>query len=498
MHRHNQAFGRTFHGFIVRIRNVVQYTKEQLSMKKNSVQIAFFSAREFQKSLLENKPNVHYIEFLPPDGWIIDKEPVPKCPSLNSSFFEYFDEVLGRLIKSGPIFSRHHDDLPSMELVLRSTTLSILAIAEKMSATGINKCVLGTAASHHLRTLMLEIACQISGIEQIFEYYIFENRVLPLRQSNSIRDRSPIGGVISDFSFAGHLKSWAQLGYSAISHENSSKATKNFYSACLLITVNRFRNTLWRVRLKGIKYPIEQHERIRSAGLLRDLQILNRQRKAILTLKSFIQSDDLNSAINPDGSGPYFLIMAHFQPEATSFPEGGEWHNFIDIAVELKKKFPKMPILYKEHPASFFYSFLSRNSNVGIMRSPNYYKQLHQIGCSFVVETHHDVQGSFAIPVTISGSVTLERSLQGLPTVVMGEPWYKGIPGMLRLEEVVNLKFPLTLSTTIQSETITFLDYLLSGKTFENRLLSIDKNGLANIESEFLEEYNLFIESLLA
>jgi hypothetical protein len=467
-------------------------------MKKNPVQIAFFSAREFQKSLLENKPNVHYIQFLPPDGWIIDNVPVPKCPSLNSSFFEYFDEVLDRLIKSGPIFSRHYDDLPSMELVLRSTTLSILAIAEKMSATGTNKCVLGTAASHHLRTLMLEIACQISGIEQIFEYYIFENRVLPLRQSKSIKDRSPVGGVISNFSFASQLESWAQFGYSATSHENSPKATKNFLSASLLITVNRFRSTLWRIRSKRIRHSVKQQEQIKSTGLLRDLQILNQQRKAMLTLTSFIQSDDTKNAFIPGRSLPYFLIMAHFQPEATSFPEGGEWHNFIDIAVELKRKFPEIPILYKEHPACFVYSFSSRNSNVGTMRSASYYKLLHEIGCTFVAKTGGAIQESFAIPVTISGSVTLERSLQGLPTVVMGEPWYKGIPGMLRIEDIGKLRFPLTLSSTIQSETITFLENMLAGKTFENRLLSNDQNDLVKYNSEFREEYNSFIEMLLA
>lgn len=467
-------------------------------MKQISTQIAFFSARQFQKSLLENRTNVHYIEFLPLDGWFIDSEKVADCPSLNSTFFKYFDEVLTRLIKSGPIFSRHHDDLPSMELVLRSTTLSILAIAEKMSDARINKCILGTAASHHLSTLMLEIACQISGIEQIFEYYIFENRVLPLRQSRSIVDRSPVGELISNYSFAGHLETWARLGYSAGNHENSSKSSKNFYFAFLLICVRRFRNALWRIRSRGIKHPMEQQERLKSFGLRRDLQILSRQRRAMITLNRFIQSDVQNILLKPGGSRPYFLIMAHFQPEATSFPEGGDWHNFLDIVVELRKKFPELPILYKEHPASFYFSFLSRNSNVGIMRSPIYYKLLRQLGCVFVGETNCNIQGPLAIPVTISGSITLERSLQGLSTVVMGEPWYKGIPGMLRLGEVTNLQFPLTFSTTIQSETITFLDNMLSGKTFENRLLSLDQDGLAISESVFLKEYNSFIETLFS
>jgi hypothetical protein len=468
-------------------------------MMKNSTQIAFFSAREFQKSLLEDKSNVHYIEFLPLEGWFIDGEVVANCPSSNSTFFKYFDQVLSRLIKSGPIFSRHHDDLPSMELVLRSTTLSILAIAERMAAARIDKCVLGTAASHHLSTLMLEIACQISGTEQIFEYYIFvsEDRVLPLRQSKSIMDRSPLGRVISNFSYANHLETWAQHGYSAISHEDSSNATKNFYSACLSITVNRVRNTLWRIRTKGIRHSVEHREQLKSTGLRRDLQILNRQRNALHTLNRYIQADDENNALNPAVSRPHFLIMAHLQPEATSFPEGGEWHNFIDIVVELRQKFPEMAILYKEHPASFYYSFSSRNSNVGIMRSPIYYGLLRQLGCFFIDENYHDLHSSLAVHVTISGSVTLERSLQGLPTVVMGEPWYKGVPGMIRLESVANLNFPLTFSNTIQSEAITFLDNLLSGKTFENRLLAKNQTGITNSKSVFLKEYKTFIEALI-
>lgn len=464
-------------------------------IKQSSVKIAFFSARSFQKALLENKTNVHYIEFVSREHWLIDNETIADCPSFNSTFFQYFDEVLNRLIQSGPIFSRHHDDMPSMELLLRSTTLRILAIAENMSALGINKCVLGTAASHHVSTLMLEIACQISGIEQIFEYYIFlEDRVLPLKQSKSIKDRSPVDGVISNFSYAGHLEAWARNGYSAISHENLSTASKNFYFALILITAKRLRNALWRIRSRGIKQSVEQRERIKSTGLLRDLQILNRQRKALLTLKHYIQSDVQKCAQMLVGSRPRFLIMAHFQPEATSFPEGGEWHNFIDIAIELRKKFPEVQILYKEHPASFYYSFLSRNSNVGIMRSPNYYRLLNQLGCIFVDETF---QESLALPLTISGSVTLERSLRGLPTIVMGEPWYKGIPGMLRLDDVARVSFPLMQSKTMQSETIAFLDNLLSGKTFENRLLSKDQPGLSNSQSEFLREYESFIEFLL-
>jgi hypothetical protein len=465
-------------------------------MYDNRVQIAFFSARKFQRILLQDKLGIHFVEHHSSEGWVIDNEKIPLCPSLNSWVLNHYENVLQRLIESGPIFSRHYDDLPSMELALRSTTLSILAISEKMSLARIDKCVLGTAASHHLDTLMLETACQIAGIEQIFEYYVPENRVLPLRQKKSIEDRSPLGGHISDFSFSETVKTWAEFGYSAATHSVSSKTSRAFYGSCLLITLNHLRNSLWLLRSKRYKPSGELHERLRKRGLVRDLLILRRQKNALQTLSNYVEIDRKSNTLKSVETRPHFLIMAHFQPEATSFPEGGSWHNFVDIVVELKKSFPEYLIVYKEHPACSFYTFSSRNSNVGISRSSNYYTLLRQLGCIFIGDDHKDIENPFSVVVTITGSVTLERSLKGLPTVVMGEPWYKGIPGMIRLADLGKSIFPIEYSSSIHSGTIDFLNDLLTYHTFDNQLLNSTENLLSDYGSVFLDEYYSFFEFL--
>lgn len=465
-------------------------------MYGGQVQIAFFSARKFQRLLLKDNAGIHFVEHHLSNGWLIDNEMIPLCPSLNSWVFTHYENVLERLIKSGPIFSRHFDDMPSMELVLRSTALSILAISEKMAAARIDKCVLGTAASHHLDTLMLEIACQIAGIEQIFEYYIFENRVLPLRQCESIEDRSPLGGVISDFSLSETLETWAKSGYSAATHAISSETSVNFYRSCLQIILNHFRNSLWRLRSRRTKPSSELMEPIGKRRLGRDLQILSRQKKALRVLQKYIALDIESDFLKSKVDRPFFLIMAHFQPEATSFPEGGRWHNFVDIVVELKRRFPEFLIVYKEHPASSYLTFSSRNSNVGISRSSNFYQLLRQLGCIFIGHDYIDLEDQFAVVVTITGSVTLERSLKGMPTVVMGEPWYKGIPGMIRLNELNNLSFPINISSSIQTGAIEFLDELISNKSFDNQLLGSAEKTLSEYGSEFLDEYTSFIEFL--
>ena len=46
------------------------------------------------------------------------------------------------------------------------------------------------------------------------------------------------------------------------------------------------------------------------------------------------------------------MIAAHFQPEATSFPEGENYYNHISINRKLRSLGYKEEIFYKEHPAS--------------------------------------------------------------------------------------------------------------------------------------------------
>ena len=128
-----------------------------------------------------------------------------------------------------------------------------------------------------------------------------------------------------------------------------------------------------------------------------------------------------------------FVIYLHFEPEATVFPEGGPLHNTLDLVAEMKNLFNDIEIIIKEHPAMSYMGeggFFTRSS---IARSVDFYKQLINFGC-YIVDQDFAL-GEFHIALTLTGSIALERSLMGQKTVVVGYPWFKGMPCTYTLEE---------------------------------------------------------------
>ena len=41
------------------------------------------------------------------------------------------------------------------------------------------------------------------------------------------------------------------------------------------------------------------------------------------------------------------------------------------------------------------------------------------------------------LPITISGTIAIERSLKGLKTIVAGNPWYIKMPGIIKFNSLV-------------------------------------------------------------
>ena len=140
---------------------------------------------------------------------------------------------------------------------------------------------------------------------------------------------------------------------------------------------------------------------------------------------------------------PFLLLAAHYQPEATSFPEGDKYYNHINIAMLLRKKKYKSNILYKEHP--IIYKYLSKYiglTKVGISRSATYLEILSDLGCKFLPTSFNlslKDDNDWYVPITITGTIAIERSLAGLHTIYTGNPWYKGLPGTIYIDEIESL-----------------------------------------------------------
>ena len=120
----------------------------------------------------------------------------------------------------------------------------------------------------------------------------------------------------------------------------------------------------------------------------------------------------------------------HFQPERTSNPEGGPHYDQLEVALHLRRLLPATHHLaIREHPSQFM---MMRNA-LGY-RSLNYYRALGSAEGVTLVSTKEDpfeVMDASAELVTIAGNAALEAVLRGTPASYLGQPWFRGAPGVV-------------------------------------------------------------------
>ncbi len=154
------------------------------------------------------------------------------------------------------------------------------------------------------------------------------------------------------------------------------------------------------------------------------------------------------------------LLFAHFQPEATTSPEGGSTWNHLELIAKLKCTFPRLQIFYKEHPASALAFDSSKSpTDVGLCRSVAYLDALQALGvkvldldCSVTIE---DMKSFDIIPVTIGGTIALQCAINGHYAIYSGHPWYKYFSSVLPLYQLDNINavsFLQTINNNINND----------------------------------------------
>jgi hypothetical protein len=404
--------------------------------------------------------------------WEVDsKKIVMKFENIDFHYENKYKKVISEFKKSSKIFDRHHENFQQSELIYQDLAIQTIRLSEVLETNAIVSVIFLTASSHHIDSLICELACRIAGIEQIFLYVVpmAMNRLIPMKQTDGVITRSNLNICVSSEILTKQIYDFSTFTLSH-SDEYSSNFSQNLYFSIWNLLVFSLKKYLYRFlhNVRRIKISVSSPTKnLKPISFYTDLILLLKQRKSNEVLLDYILSDSVQ--VSSQSRVANLVIFAHFEPEATNYPEGGELHNVIDLIIRIRSLGYTGYIMYKEHFKFKYYTVDSDTLRGGLARSRSFYDNLKSLGCLFVDNNYEP--NDLSIVVTLVGTTALERSLCGKYTVVLGPIWYAGLPGTITLESAIELLKTPSLavnSNTIINDARTFLSNCLNYKTICN------------------------------
>lgn len=458
---------------------------------KNNSEIIFINEKNYKILLKDHRESFHY-RFNNEDLFF-----------KNSSLIIRTKEIRDEINNWSTLWTRWISKSEKYEIFRENSSLHIIKIILTLSSLNIRCMIFHTSVPHHFDSFCIYLACKILKIPTIFLYStVINGDLLPLIQKNGINTRKPFNKKISNTKYDLIIEDF-------INNLKEKKPPKTNPKN------NRF-NTSFVFSLIALNYLSLKHKIYRKIfktksnqfysdySFLSKISILNQQRiflkiydkKKIDSPKHFLHKTKTS-----------LIIFAHYQPEATTMPEGGDYISHIDVVSTLRIKGHKNKIFYKEHPASWMFLYemdnkISDITRVGLHRYPSYLDLLSNLNCIFLSKDFkiEEKYLSNFMPVTIGGGIALERSLLGLRTIVFGEPWFKKIPGLIHINEIENLDL-IPKEWTLPNQELaqkarTWLKNTLSYKTISNRLKIGSPNPFINQSNlkETKDELNNLLE----
>ena len=137
---------------------------------------------------------------------------------------------------------------------------------------------------------------------------------------------------------------------------------------------------------------------------------------------------------------PFIYYALSFEPERTTNPDGGEFHDQAIALAKLRELVPNdVQIIVKEHPTQFYR--IERGTRG---RSPIFYNLLNNIeGITLVgddIDSLELIRKSVFVS-SISGTVAFESAIMGKTTLIFGDAWYAGCPNIFKWSDTISYNF---------------------------------------------------------
>lgn len=331
-----------------------------------------------------------------------------------------------------------------------------------------------TSSAHHVETVAVHIACTLSNVRPIFlSPTSFSSRLIPVERADlgtpTQRVRIPGGTLekVTDSELDTDKLAATSLKLSGIRF-----ILQRSFGVFIAFQLARyFRGLLGKISV-GLGITNSIHG-ISFGELLTDIAIAIDQkaylRKKSSAARAMTKSTKLENQV---------VFFAHYQPEATTFPELFPMDNQLASLRLLTQALPPhLEVVFREHTPTSFYidPTFWRPTRVGLHRSSYFFESLRELGIAFQQGSEKLIplqSGQVRMAATIGGSIAVERALLGLRTIVLGSPWYEGMPGVLTLADIDGMSsFPRSFLLPQQSlaqESRLFLTELFNESSFSN------------------------------
>lgn len=404
----------------------------------------------------------------PKSSWAVEKQPPAELLGPHPSGGTGIEMVSAAWRQWLSMFSRYADRGDQFDLWFSDVALRVQRVADLLRPLGLSGAIFHTGVSHHIETMLLQQALALASVPQVHLYsVVISGRLLPMVQMRSLSDRRPLGAHVSNYTADVDIKHFGEVGASVPNFGVDAKAGVARRAKLALRLAGRAAVASGSELSGGEAIRLSRQG---TYGLETYIRQSRQTTRALKVLKQFESQDA--PKFKRWGAHDGLIVMAHYQPEATSYAEAGLASNHIDVVAKIRAAGWSGPVIYREHPAQWAGRRFSRHA--GSARTATYYEDLRDLGCTFLssqvrldatwLERHR------LIPVTMTGSIGIERSLAGRQTLVSGYPWYSGLPGAHRLDAGIIAEFEglLARSQSIADESASFLRDTLSRTTLAN------------------------------
>ena len=159
---------------------------------------------------------------------------------------------------------------------------------------------------------------------------------------------------------------------------------------------------------------------------------------------------------SPDLDKTFVYFALHYEPERTTNPDGGVFHDQIIAMVALRRFVPdNVEIVVKEQPTQFYERHRGHRG-----RSPLIYNLIKNIkGVRFLgpFENSVELQKKCVFVATITGSIAIEAAVLGKKTIMFGRTWFSGCPNTIAWDDCTDYQHLLDQKISDSNEVLKFL-----------------------------------------